>query len=80
MLINLFEDKVDREIDKNIDTIFNEKQKRAYNLCRKNIDLFERLKAYAQKNKAIEKKKFIWYNLLDENKDALEFKLYSGKK
>jgi hypothetical protein len=80
MLINFFEDKVDGEIDKNIDTIFNEKQKRAYYLCRKNIDLFKRLKAYAQKNKAIEKKKFIWYILIDEKKDALKLKLYSGKK
>ncbi len=80
MLIDIFKEKIDVEIEKNINTIFNEKQKKAYYLCRKNMDLYKRLKEYAQKSKSIEKKKFIWYNLIDENKESLEFKIYSGKK
>ena len=80
VVVDIFTEKIHEEIEKNINSIFNEKQKKAYYLCRKYIDLYERLLSYAQKSKAIEKKKFIWYNLINENKEVLDFKIYSGKK
>jgi len=79
-LMKAFDQKLEREIEEKIDSIFNEQYKSAYLNSKKATITYEKLRSYAKKSKALGKKKFIWYNLIEENRDMLELEIYSGKK
>lgn len=79
-LMKAFDRKLEREIEEKIDSIFNEQYKLAYLNSKKATATYEKLRSYAKKSKALSKKKFIWYNLIEENRDMLELEIYSGKK
>lgn len=79
-LMKAFDQKLEREIEERIDSIFNEQYKSAYLNSRKATATYEKLRSYAKKSKALSKKKFVWYNLIEENRAMLELEIYSGKK
>ncbi len=79
-LMKGFNQKLEREIEERIDSIFNEQYKTAYLNSKKAAITYDKLRSYAKKSKALSKKKFIWYNLIEENRDTLELEIYSGKK
>jgi len=79
-LMKGFNQKLEWEIEERIDSIFNEQYKSAYLNSKKAAITFDKLSSYAKKSKALSKKKFIWYNLIEENRVMLELEIYSGKK
>lgn len=79
-LMKAFNQKLEHEIEERIDSIFNEQYKSAYLNSKKAAITYEKLRSYAKKSKALSKKKFIWYNLIEENRNMLELEIYSGKK
>lgn len=79
-LINIFEKKLEKEIENKIDIIFNEQYKTAYYNSKKNIDTYKKLKNHAIKSEAMNKKKIIWNVVVEENRDQLDLEIYSGKK
>ncbi len=79
-LIDAFERKLEKEIEKKIDIIFNPQYKRAFYNSKKSIETHKKLIDYARKSDALKKKKIIWYSLIEEKKDELDLEIYSGKK
>ena len=59
-LMKAFNQKLEREIEERIDSIFNEQYKSAYLNSKKAAITYEKLRSYAKKSKALSKRKFIW--------------------
>ncbi len=79
-LIMDFEKKLEREIEKKMDSIFNQQYKIAYCNSKKHAETYEKLKIYARQSKELTQKKSIWYALIEENREGLKLQMYSGKK
>jgi hypothetical protein len=80
LLLKNYEDSIDREIDEKADGIFNGDQYKAYFAAKKGVALFDKLRILGRKSPQLTKKKTLWFNLIKQYQDRLEFTLYSGKK
>ncbi|MDD5065743.1 MAG: hypothetical protein PHF84_01725 [bacterium] len=78
-IIQTFEKALYQEINKNIDMIFDEKHKIIYHNMKKNTDIFERLKTFARRSKALTKRKTIWNTVIENCMPHLKTKIHSGK-
>jgi hypothetical protein len=79
VILNEFEEAIDKEVNQKIDLIFHEKHKRAYFAAKKNAEMYENLRLYARKSNALNRKKVLWYDLIKQKQDEMRFTLYSGK-
>jgi hypothetical protein len=80
LLLKNYEDSIDQEIDEKAGSIFNGDQYKAYFAAKKGMALFEKLRRLGRKSPLLTKKKTLWFNLIKQYQDRLEFTLYSGKK
>jgi hypothetical protein len=71
---------MDNEIDERAGQIFQGNHLKAYQAAKNAAAIFEKLKAMGRKSPAITKKKALWFKLIQQNKEQMEFTLYSGKK
>jgi hypothetical protein len=71
---------MDKEIDERAGQIFQSNHFKAYQAAKNATIIFEKLKAIGRKSPAITKKKALWFKLIQQNKEQMEFTLYSGKK
>jgi hypothetical protein len=71
---------VDKEIDERAGQIFQGNHLKAYQAAKNAVVIFEKLKVMGRKSPSITKKKALWFKLIQQNKEQMEFTLYSGKK
>jgi hypothetical protein len=71
---------MDREIDERAGQIFQGNHLKAYQASKNASVIFEKLKVIGRKSPSITKKKALWFKLIQQNKEQMEFTLYSGKK
>jgi hypothetical protein len=79
-ILNKYNKTMDKEIDDRAGQIFQANHLKAYQAAKNAATIFEKLKAMGRKSPAITKKKALWFKLIQQNKEQMEFTLYSGKK
>jgi len=80
LLLNAFEKHIDKEVDEKAAAIFHGDHYKTWNAAKNGAAIYEKLRGIGRKSKEITKKKNLWLNMLLQNKEKMEFTLYSGKK
>jgi hypothetical protein len=75
-----FEKHVDREIEEKAAQVFHGDYYKTWLAAKNGLQVYEKLKAIGRKSGDITNKKNVWLNMLSQNKEQMEFTLYSGKK
>jgi hypothetical protein len=80
LLLQAYREAVDREVDEKAGQIFAGNYLKTWNAAKSGAAIYEKLRAVGRRSKDLTKKKNLWFNLIKQNKDKMEFTLYSGKK
>jgi hypothetical protein len=80
LLLDAFEKYIDIEVEEKSTAIFHGDHYRTWLAAKNGSMVYEKLRAIGRKSKEITKKKNLWLNVLSQNKEKMEFTLYSGKK
>ena len=80
MLLKVYLESIDREIDSRAPQIFDGNYLKAWNAAKNAVTVYEKLKTIGRRSPEVPKKKALWYNLIKQNADQMEFVLHSGKK
>jgi hypothetical protein len=80
LLLDAFEKYMDKEVEEKSTAIFHGDHYKTWIAAKNGSTVYEKLRAIGRKSKEITKKKNLWLNALSQNKDKMEFTLYSGKK
>ena len=79
-LLEAYLAQIDSEIDKHAVDIFQGKNYNAWLASKSGVQVYEKLREIGRNSKILSKKKALWYNLIKQNSEEMEFTLYSGKK
>ena len=79
LLLDAFETHIDKEVEEKAAIIFGDHFK-TYTAAKSGVQIFEKMRGIGRKSKEITKKKNLWLSMLSQNKEKMEFTLYSGKK
>jgi hypothetical protein len=79
-LLSAFEKHIDKEVEDKAPHIFHGDHYKTWNAAKNGAQIYEKLRAIGRKSKDITKKKNLWLSMLSQNKEQMEFTLYSGKK
>jgi hypothetical protein len=80
LLLDAFEKHIDKEVEEKSAAIFHGDHYRTWIAAKNGSAVYEKLREIGRKSKEITKKKNLWLNMLSQNKEKMEFTLYSGKK
>jgi len=80
LLLDAYESNIDKEVDEKAAHIFHGDYYKTWLAAKNGSQVYEKLRAIGRKSKDITKKRTIWLNMLSQNKEKMEFTLYSGKK
>ena len=81
ILLDAYLETIEKEIDARAQVIFQQGNYYKAWLAAKNaVIVYEKLKNMGRKSSEIPKKKALWYNLIKQKADQMEFVLHSGKK
>jgi hypothetical protein len=80
MLLTSYKETIDREIDSRAPQIFQGSYYKAWQAAKNAVTVYEKLKVMGRRSNEIPKKKALWYNLIKQNSEQMEFVLHSGKK
>lgn len=80
ILLDQYKSTIDREIEQKAAAIFQGNHLKAYQASKNAAGIFEKLKAMGRNSSEIMNKKTLWFKLIQQNKELMEFTLYSGKK
>jgi hypothetical protein len=79
-LLKTYLDTIDKEIDERASQIFQGNYLKAWAAAKNAVTVYEKLKVIGRKSPEVPKKKALWYNLIKQNAEKMEFVLHSGKK
>ena len=79
LLLNSYEAHIDKEVDEKAAQIFHNNYK-TWLAAKNGTQVYEKLRSLGRKSRDISKKKSLWLKLIGQNKEQMEFTLYSGKK
>ena len=80
LLLALYEKQIDKEVDEKAAHIFQGNHYKTWLAAKNGYQVYEKLRVIGRKSKDISKKKSLWLGLFSQNKEQMEFTLYSGKK
>jgi len=80
LLLKSYSEAIDKEMDNRAQAIFQGNYFKAWQAAKNAVGVYEKLKVIGRQSKEIPKKKVLWYNLIKQNSDQMEFVLHSGKK
>ncbi|MCL2833632.1 MAG: hypothetical protein FWD78_10720 [Treponema sp.] len=80
MLLDSYNGTIEKEIDARAQVIFQGNYFKAWTAAKNAVSVYEKLKAMGRKSPEVPKKKALWFNLIKQNSDKMEFVLHSGKK
>jgi hypothetical protein len=80
LLLDAFEKHIDKEVEEKSAAIFSGDHFRTWQAAKNGSMVYEKLRTIGRKSKEITKKKNLWLSMLSQNKEKMEFTLYSGKK
>ncbi|MDR1863780.1 MAG: hypothetical protein LBQ67_07665 [Treponema sp.] len=79
-LLKSYLETIDTEIDSRALQIFQGNYLKAWYAAKNGAGVYEKLKVMGRKSPGVPKKKALWYSLIKQNADKMEFVLHSGKK
>jgi len=79
-LLDAFDKRILKEIDDKAAQIFHGNHYKTWLAAKNGYQVYEKLLNIGRKSRDLTKKKSIWLSLLGQNKEQMEFTLYSGKK
>jgi len=79
LLLSIYETDIDKEIDERASQIFQGDLYKTWLAAKNGTQIYKKLLGIGRKSN-IFKKKNLWLSLLSQNKEQMEFTLYSGKK
>jgi len=79
-LLSAYLENIDREIENRSQQIFHDSYYKAWQAAKNAVTVHEKLKTMGRRSKELPKKKVIWYSLIKQNAEQMEFVLHSGKK
>jgi hypothetical protein len=79
-VLSVFETHIDKEVDEKASHIFHGDYYKTWLAAKNGSQIYEKLRAIGRKSKDISKKKNLWLSMISQNKEQMEFTLYSGKK
>ena len=80
LLLKTYLETIDREIENRAQQIFHGNYFKAWQASKNAVTVYEKLKVMGRQSSEVPKKKALWYNLIKQKADQLEFVLHSGKK
>jgi len=80
MLLGYYNETIEKEIEARSNVIFQGNYFKAWNAAKNAVNVYEKLKAMGRKSPEVPKKKALWFNLIKQYTDKMEFVLHSGKK
>ena len=80
LLLDAFETHIDKEVDEKAAQIFQGDHYKTWMSVKNSSQVYEKMRDIGRKSKEITKKRNLWLMMLSQNKDKMEFTLYSGKK
>ena len=80
ILLNAYEKHIDKEVEEKSAAIFHGDHYKAWVAAKNAYKVYEKLRVIGRKSNEITKKKNLWLGMLSQNKEKMEFTLYSGKK
>ncbi|MDR1898950.1 MAG: hypothetical protein LBQ55_02980 [Treponema sp.] len=80
LLLKSYQEHIDREIDEKAGSIFTGNHLKTWQAAKNGAAIYEKLRIIGRRSNNITKKKVLWFNLIKQSKDKMEFTLYSGKK
>ena len=80
LLLESYQAHIDKEVDEKAAGIFQGNHYKTWMAAKNGAQIYEKLRAIGRKSNDIAKKKSLWYNLIKQNSEQMEFTLYSGKK
>jgi hypothetical protein len=80
LILSAFEGLIDKEIEEKANKVFHENYYKAWLAAKNGFNVYNKLLAMGRKSKELTKKKNVWYGLISQKKEQMEFTLYSGKK
>jgi len=79
LLLDAFESRINKEVDEKAEQIFGNHHK-TWTAAKNGCQIYEKMQGIGRKSKEITKKKNLWLSTFSQNKEKMEFTLYSGKK
>jgi hypothetical protein len=79
-LLKMYEAAINREVEEKAQIIFTGNNLKTYYAAKNGASVYEDLRSIGRKSTALTPKRTRWINLIRQNKDEMEFTLYSGKK
>ncbi|MCL2271651.1 MAG: hypothetical protein FWC19_02460 [Treponema sp.] len=80
LLLSYYEKQIDKEVEEKASQVFHGDYYKAWQAAKNAKQIYEKLKTMGRKSKDLTKKKNLWLGMLSQNKEQMEFTLYSGKK
>jgi hypothetical protein len=80
MLLESYLETIDREIESRAPQIFHGNYLKAWQAAKNAVTVYEKLKAMGRQSNEVPKKKALWFNLIKQKAEQMEFVLHSGKK
>jgi len=80
LLLNAYERHIDKEVEEKANVIFQADHYKTWLAAKNGAQIYDKLRTAGRKSKEITKKKNLWLSMLSQNKERMEFTLYSGKK
>jgi hypothetical protein len=79
-LLKMYETAINREVEEKAQAIFTGNNLKTYYAAKNAASVYDKLHSRGRKSPVLTPKRTRWINLIRQNKDELEFTLYSGKK
>jgi hypothetical protein len=79
-LLKMYETAINLEVEERAENIFTGNNLKTYYAAKNAASVYHELRSRGRKSAALTPKRTRWINLIRQNKDELEFTLYSGKK
>jgi len=80
MLLESYLETIDKEIESRAPQIFHGNYLKAWQAAKNAVTVYEKLKAMGRQSNEVPKKKALWFNLIKQKSEQMEFVLHSGKK
>jgi hypothetical protein len=80
LLLEAYLETIDKTIDEQAPQIFQGNYLKAWQAAKNAVSVYEKLKTMGRRSPEVPKKKALWFNLIKQSRDKMEFVLHSGKK
>jgi hypothetical protein len=80
LLLEAYETHIEKEVDEKAAQIFHGDYYKTWLAAKNGSQVYKKLLAIGRKSRDITKKKTLWLGMISQNKEQLDFTLYSGKK